>query len=390
MPTSHARLEGLDLEVLRTRKSEKWNTYPRDVLPAWVAEMDFPLAEPIDRVVREALDRWDLGYPVGLRDTGICEAFAARMSERFGWTIEPRRVEVLSEVVQGLFIGLEAYAGKGEGAIVQTPIYPPFLGAVEETGRRLVENRMVHGSAGFEVDVDALERAVDGGTRVLMICNPHNPSGRVYTRAELEALAEIVLANDLVVLSDEIHCDLIYDGRTHIPFATLAPEVAARTVTLNSASKAFNTPGLRCAVAHFGSVDLQERFAARFPRHVRGGIGILGLYATIAAWNESQPWLDEVVPHLQANRDHLLEQVAARWPEIRCAPSEGTYLAFLDCSALGLEGDPAAHFLRHGRVALSAGRAFGPGWERYVRVNFATSREILDELIVRMQRALDA
>lgn len=386
----HAKLEGLDLDVLRARKSEKWNTYPADVLPAWVAEMDFPLAEPIARVLQQALDRWDVGYPVAPRDTGICESFAGRMSERFDWSIEPRRVEVLSEVVQGLFIGLEAYSAKGEGAIVQTPIYPPFLGAVEQTGRRLVENRLIHGDAGFEIDFDALARSVDGNTRVLMLCNPHNPTGRVYTRAELEALAEIVLANDLVVLTDEIHCDLLYDGRAHIPFATLSPEVAERTVTLNSASKAFNIPGLRCAVAHFGSAELQRRFGACFPRHVRGGIGILGLYATIAAWSESQAWLDEVLTHLQSNRDHLTREIGARWPEIRLSTAEGTYLAWLDCSALELERDPTAHFLRQGRVALSAGRGFGPGWERYTRINFATSREILDEVIARMQRALDS
>jgi cystathionine beta-lyase len=389
MATGNAQLDRLDLEVLRARKSEKWNTYPADVLPAWVAEMDFPLADPIARVLQQALDRWDFGYPIALRETGVCDAFAARMADRFDWSIDPRRVEVLSEVVQGLFIGLEAYSGKGEGAVVQTPIYPPFLSAVEQTGRRLVENRLVHGSAGFELDIDGLAAAVDGGTRVLMLCNPHNPTGRVYTRSELEALAEIVLRHDLVVLSDEIHCDLLYDGRAHIPFATLAPELAARTVTLNSASKAFNIPGLRCAVAHFGSAELQQRFNSRFPRHVRGGVGILGLYASIAAWNESQAWLDEVVAYLQSNRDHLREQVATRWPQIGFPITEGTYLAWLDCRALELEREPAAHCLRHGRVALSAGRGFGSGWERYMRVNFATSREILDEVITRMQTALD-
>lgn len=389
MPTPPAKLDGLDVELLASRKSEKWHEHPPDVLPAWVAEMDFPLAEPIRRVLQQAIDRWDVGYPVEPRQTGLCEAFAERMDSHFGWRVDPKRVEIITEVVQGLYVALEAYASPGEGALVQTPIYPPFLSAVEETGRRLVEGRLVSGSDGWEIDFDALGSCVDGTTRVLMLCNPHNPTGRVYTRRELEGLAELALANDLVVVSDEIHCDLVYGGRRHIPFATLSPEIGARTVTLNSASKSFNIAGLRCAVAHFGSADLQRRFTDRFPRHVRGGLGILGLYASIAAWREAQDWLDAVVSHLEANRNAAVATLAARIPAIRCHPPEGTYLAWLDCSALRLPGSPATHFLEHGRVALSDGRHFGAGWEQHVRLNFATSREILDQVLQRMVDALE-
>jgi cystathionine beta-lyase len=386
---AHAQLDNLDLDILHSRKSEKWHTYPPDILPAWVAEMDFPLAEPIQRVLETAVDHWDVGYPIAARDTGLCETFAARMADRFGWTVDPRRVEILSEVVQGMFVGLEAFAGKGEGVVVQTPIYPPFLSAVEETGRRLVENRLTPSAGGWAIDFDALDAGIDAETRVLMLCNPHNPSGRVYTRSELEALADVVLRHDLIVVSDEIHCDLVFDGREFIPFATLSPEIEARTVTLNSPSKSFNIPGLRCAVAHFGSQELLDRFNGRFPRHIRGGLGVLGLYASIAAWQEGQPWLDEVLPYLQANRDHLVEQLGARFPAIRCHVPEGTYLAWLDCSGLELRGSPAMHFMRKGKVALSDGRFFGDGFEKYARVNFATSREILDQVLDRMARALE-
>jgi len=383
-----AQLDGLDLEILKQRKSEKWHTYPPDVLPAWVAEMDFPLAEPIHRVLQTAVDQWDLGYPIADRDTGLCEAFAERMDDRFGWTLDPRRVEILSEVVQGMYVALEAYSGKGDGVVVQTPIYPPFLAACREPDRRLVEHRLVAGRERSALDFAALREAVDRDTRVFLLCNPHNPSGRVYRRDELEQLAEIALANDLVVVTDEIHCDLTFDGRHHIPFATLSPEVAARTVTLNSASKAFNIPGLRTAVAHFGSKDLHERFNVRFPRHIRGGLGVLGLYASIAAWRESQAWLDEVVPYLEANRDHLLDLLAARLPQLAPSKPEGTYLMWVDASGLDIPGSPAAHFLREGRVALSDGRFFGNGWERHVRINFATSREILEQVVERMESAL--
>jgi cystathionine beta-lyase len=384
-----AVLDELDIETLKARNSEKWSTYPPDVLPAWVAEMDYPLAEPIARVLQQAVDRGDVGYPIALKDTGIREAFCERMDERFGWSIQPGRVEVLSEVVQGLHIALETYAQPGEGAVVQTPIYPPFLSAVAEANRRLVENRLVAGEHGFEIDFAELREAIDPETRLLLLCNPHNPTGRVYRRAELEQLAEIALANDLIVVADEIHCDLLFDGRTHIPFATLSPEIALRTVTLNSASKSFNIAGLRTAVAHFGDDELQKRFISRFPRHIRGGIGLLGLYASLAAWREGQPWLDEVVAYLQDNRDFLKRELADRFPDIRYFEPEGTYLAWLDCHGLGLRGSPARHFLRHGRVALTDGRSFGSGFQDHARINFATSREILGQVLDRMQTALE-
>lgn len=385
---AHAKLDGLDLDVLYSRKSEKWHTYPREILPAWVAEMDFPLAAPVERVLREAIDRWDIGYPIAPNATGLREAFAERMSERFAWTIDPTRAEILTEVVQGLFVSLYAYAKPGQGVVVQTPIYSPFLSAVEETGRRLVENRLADEPERWQIDWDGLEAGIDSETRVLLFCNPHNPTGRVFTRSELERLAEVVLRHDLVIVTDEIHSDLVYDGRSHIPFASLGPEVAAHTVTLTSASKSFNLPGLRCAIAHFGSRELQQRFTGAFPRHVRGGMGLLGMYATIAAWREGQPWLDEVVAYLESNRDHVARCLALRFPGIRFHPVEGTYLAFLDCSALELGPSPVKHFYTRGRVALSDGRSFGPGFEQFVRLNFATSREILDQVLDRMSAAL--
>ncbi len=385
---AHAKLDGLDLDVLHARKSEKWHTHPPEILPAWVAEMDFPLAAPIERLLRDSVDRWDIGYPIAPVDTGLREAFAERMADRFDWVIDPTRVEILSEVVQGLYIGLMAYAGEGDGAIVQTPIYAPFLGAVAETGRRLDENRLLAGDDRWEIDWEGLEACVDERTRVFLLCNPHNPSGRVFGRPELERIAEAALRHDLVVISDEIHADLVFDGRRHVPFASLSPEIEARTVTLNSASKSFNIPGLRCALAHFGSETLQERFDSVIPRHVRGGLGILGLYATIAAWREGQPWLDEVVAYLQANRDHVGRVLAERFPAIRSYAPEGTYMSFLDCTALELGPSPAQHFYDHGRVGLSDGRVFGAGFEQFVRLNYATSREILDQVFDRMAAAL--
>jgi cysteine-S-conjugate beta-lyase len=394
-----AILDEVDIRLLENRRSEKWHTYPRDVLPAWVAEMDFPVASPIQAELRRFAEHSDIGYPIGLRDTGLAEVFSMRMKERFGWSTDPARVEILSEVVQGMYLAVEAFSATGEGVIVQTPIYPPFLHAVRETRRRLIENPLVERGALLEMDFDDLEAGIDAETRVLLFCNPHNPSGRVFSLSELERLASIVLEHDLVVVSDEIHGDLLFDGRRHIPFASLGPEVAERTVTLTSPSKAFNIPGLRCAVAHFGSEKLQRRFNGTMPRHVRGGIGLFGIYASIAAWRWAQPWLDEVVPYLQSNRDFVAKTLGERIPEIRLSVPEATYLGWMDCSALELDGSPAAHFLAHGRVALSDGRFFGVAggaagtagradYRQHARLNFATSRPILTEVIDRMAKAL--
>jgi cystathionine beta-lyase len=225
---------------------------------------------------------------------------------------------------------------------------------------------------------------------VLLLCHPHNPTGRVWTRAELEALAALALERDWLVLSDEIHADLTHPGATFVPFAALGPEVAARTITFSSASKAFNVAGLRCAVAHFGSQDLFDRFERHLPAHVRGGIGILSQHAMAAAWREGDAWLNEVKALLDRQRRRLLERVQRELPELRLRLPEATYLAWLDLSALGLSPTPAEFLRRRAQVALSDGAAFGKGFEQYARLNFATSPALLDEIIDRMVRAIRA
>lgn len=383
-------LERLDLARLRRRKGEKWQLYPPDVLPAWVAEMDFPLAAPIRRVLEDALEADDLGYPINPRPQDLPTVFAARMAERFGWQIDPHRVAVLTDVVQGIYVAIDRFSAPGEGVIVQTPVYPPFLRAVRDMERRLVENPLVEGAARYEMDLDGLRAVADASTRILLLCHPQNPTGRAFGRGELEPLAELALRNDWIVVSDEIHADLVYPGGDrHVPFATLAPEVEARTITLTSATKAFNIPGLRCAVAHFGSAELQRRFES-LPRHVRGGIGSLGLAATAAAWTSCQPWLDAVLERLAANRALVAEFVGDALPGVRHRPPEASYLAWLDCRALDLGPSPQRFFLEHARVALSPGEAFGRPGEGFVRLNFATAPALLGEILERMAKALRA
>ncbi len=379
-------LDDLQIDRLRRRRGEKWRTYPDDVLPAWVADMDFPLAPPLQDYLRELTQTTDLGYPINPRPDALPRVFADRMHERFGWAIDPRDVLVLTDVVQGMYLALWTLTEQGDGVVVQTPVYPPFLACVADVGRRRVDNPLPRGPERHEIDLDALREAADVHTRALLLCNPQNPTGRALERDELEALAQLAIERDWIVVSDEIHCDLVYPGHRHVPLATLGPEIAERTITLMSASKAFNIAGTRCALAHFGSDRLRKRFEA-LPRHLRGGLGTVGLAATEIAWTRCQPWLDEVVTYLDGSRRHLAQRVARDLPGISMQLPEATYLAWLDCRELGLD-DPWRLFYQQGRVALSAGPAFGPGGEGFVRLNFATSRGLLDEVVDRMAGAL--
>jgi cystathionine beta-lyase len=381
-------LDDLRLDALRAKRGEKWRLYGDDVIAAWVADMDFPVCYAVDRSLRGMLDRRDLGYPLNPRPQDLPAVFAARMRERHGWDVDPHRVEVMTDVVQGLYTALHVYSEPGDGVVVQPPIYRPFLLAVRDMGRRLIENPLVRGERGYAIDFDALRGAVDGGTRVLLLCHPHNPTGRVFTREEARTLAGIAIERDLVVVSDEIHGDLAYGEAPYQPLALLAPEIADRTVTLTSATKAFNIAGLRCAVAHFGSDALRRRFLS-LPRHVRGGLNGPGLLATEAAWRHGQPWLDAVVATLRRNREVVANTVRERLPGVGFHPPEATYLAWLDCRSLGL-ADPHAFFLEKARVGLSNGRSFGTGGEGFVRLNFATSLALLEEILDRMARALAA
>jgi cystathionine beta-lyase len=381
-----ARLDRLSEAVLRQRTGEKWQQYARDVLPLWVADMDFPVAEPIRRRLQRALDVGDTGYPLHPAPTRLPALFAERAERRYGWRVEPRRVELLSEVVQGMYVAISQFTEPGEGVIVQTPIYAPFLGAVRGLGRTLRENPLRAVSGGYEVDLEGL-REQAAHARMLLLCNPHNPSGRVLRREELEGIAKIALEHELVIVSDEIHADLVYRGHRHIPIASLSPEIEARTITVTAGSKAFNIAGLRVGLAIFGSEELKRRFL-RFDRHLRGGLGGLGILALEAAWSHADPWLEEVVPYLEANRDFVAAFVEAALPGVRHVAPEGTYLAWLDCRALELAPSPQRFFLERAKVGLSDGPTFGMPGEGFVRLNFATSRPLLTRALEQMATAL--
>ena len=376
------------LEALRRRRGAKWNRYPPDVLPAWVADMDFDPAAPIRAGIERMMEAGDLGYSPKLPESGLPEAFAAWAARRFpGWEASPQRMVAIADIVQGIHLAIEAYTRPGDGICTLTPVYPPFLQAVAETGRRLDHCTMVRGGDRYEIDFDALRAAIDGRTRILLLCTPHNPLGRVFERGELEELARIAIERDLVVIADEIHADVVYRGHRHIPFASLGPEAEARTVTMTSATKSFNIAGLRCALVIFGSDRLAERFNA-WPERIRGAVSCFGVEATRIAWTECDEWLDALLAHLEGNRDFLHAFVRERLPGIRMVLPAATYLGWLDCREYGLEPDPYRWFLDRARVGFNDGRDFGDGGEGHVRINFATSRAILTQVLERMEEAL--
>lgn len=379
--------DGLTIEALRKRSGKKWNAYSSDVLPAWVADMDFPVAPVIQESLRRLVEYSDVGYPLDDHAGRLSEILAGRCQNRFQWQPDPARIEVVIDVIQGLNMGVQMYSQSGEGVLMFTPIYPPFLEAVTSQSRRPDCHELTPGQHLFEIDWDRLQRDIRNDTRLLLLCNPHNPTGRVFTREELNRLAELVLKHDLMVVSDEVHCDLVFDDSAHIPFASLSPEIDARTVTLMSATKAFNIGGLRCALMIFGTNELHRSYL-NGPRHTRGALNSLGLHGTEVAWTQADPWLTELMKYLQANRDFVQGYLGKHLPKIEHFPPEATFLAWLNCHRLGLGEGLWQTIHDKGKLALSDGRAFGPGGEHCVRLNFATSRSILREALQRLSDAL--
>jgi cystathionine beta-lyase len=375
-----------DIATLRARRTNKWHKFPPDVLPAWVADMDFGVAPSITAALTRLTRDQEYGYAA--RDGALAAAFARRMERRFGWHTDPTDTVAIGDLVQASFSSVMAFSEPGDAILLQLPSYPPFMRAIEDTGRRLIANPMRDDGTRWVLDLGAYEAAQDPRLRMLIFCHPQNPTGRAFSRAELEEVADFAIRHDLVVVSDEIHADILYPGNTHIPLASLYPEIAARTITITSATKSFNIPALRCAVMHFGAPSLKARFEKRIPSRLLGSPGVTGVDATVAAWDDGQPWLDEILAQLQANRDWLAGAVAAELPGVTMRVPQTTYLAWLDCRALELSFPAGQFLLDQARVGLNFSEAFGADYGGFVRLNFATSPAILREIVTRMGKAV--
>jgi cysteine-S-conjugate beta-lyase len=391
-------LEQLDEAQLRTRTSLKWRTHPADVLPLWVAEMDVPLADPVVSALTIAISRGDTGYPFG---SGYAEALAGFAARRWGWSgLEVARTAIVPDVMLGIVEVLRLVTERGDTVVLSAPVYPPFYAFVGHDGRQIIEAPLASdGRVDLAVLEDAFTRAkAQGRHAAYLMSNPHNPTGVVHSRAELEGIAELARRHRVRVVSDEIHAPLVLPGAQFTPYLSVTGAENGFMVT--SASKAWNLPGLKAGLAIAGPEAAGD--LARMPEEVSHGPSHLGVIAHTAALNEGDAWLDALLAGLDANRALLGRLLADHLPQAGYIPPQGTYLAWLDCRPLGLHDPdaaagpgivtemtgPARFFLDNARVALSSGHVFGAGGNGYVRLNFATSPAILTEALTRMANAL--
>ena len=374
--------DDIDVATLRRRTSVKWSRYEADVLPLWVAETDFPLADPIRQTLHELIDRGDTGYPVSTRHV---EAFARFAERRYGWPIDPGLAVTVPDVMTGVEYAIQALTQPGDGVAFLTPAYPPFFVSVDATRRSGAHVPLIGGV----IDLDALADAVRGGATAILLCNPHNPTGRRFTRQELIGVAEVADRYGAVVISDEIHAPLVLDrdAGEHVPFASLEAEAAARCVCLHSASKGWNLPGLKAAVMVAGSETTRKRLGGPVLDELSERSGIAGVAAGVAAFDEAESWLDDTVAYIAGNHRLVRDLLPDALTGVRIEPAEATYLAWLDLRdvpALAGTAEPADVLLDRARVALIAGPHFGREYRGWARMNVGTSRPILREAISRM------
>ncbi|MCP1428506.1 cystathionine beta-lyase [Microbacterium foliorum] len=372
-------------------ESRKWSLHPGRI-GAWVAEMDFGVAPAIAESLHRAIDEENLGYlspPLAAR---LGEATAAWMHDEYGWNIDPDRVHPVSDVMAALRVAVEEYAPAGSAVIVPTPAYMPFLTYLPSIGHPVIEVPGIEtvdaqGRVRWHHDLQRIDEAFEAGARTLVLCNPHNPTGTVVERAELEALAQIVERHGARVFADEIHAPLRFDSRPFTPYASLSDSTAAHTITGTSASKAWNLPGLKTAQL-ITSNEADQQLYKRFGFSVQHGAATLGVVASTAAYREGKPWLDGVLEYLSQSRRELGSLVSEQLPGAVYREPEATYIGWIDTRALEIDGSPAAFFRDQAGVVLTDGRLLGRGYEDYVRVVFATPRPILREAIVSMGDAV--
>lgn len=377
----------------RGTDSLKWGQYGPDVLPLWVADTDFPAPEPVLQALRQRIDHGVLGYPELTMSPeagaeGLRDVLVERMARLYHWAIRPEEIVFVPGVVTGFNLACQALGEAGDVVLIQPPVYMPFLYAARQAGLERKDATLVRAEDGaYDIDWDAFEAGLTGQTKAFLLCHPHNPVGRVWRREELARMAELCMKHGVTLISDEIHCDLVFDGHRHVPMASLDPEVAKHTITLMAPSKTFNVAGLATSFAIIQDAPLRRRYlAAR--KGLVAHVNLLGTVAAEACYRHGQPWLDQLMATLDRNRQVLSETLARDLPGITMRKPEATYLAWLDCRGAGLPGNPFTFFLEQAKVALNDGEAFGSGGEGFVRMNFGCSEALLREALGRMAEAL--
>jgi cystathionine beta-lyase len=369
----------------RSSDSIKWNYYG-DAIPLWVADMDFCAPQPVIQALTERVAHGIFGY--GVEPPELRPLLVERLQQLCSWQVPPEALVFLPGIVSGFNLAARAVTCPGDGLLVQTPVYFPFLYVPRNAHLAMNQMELTLCDDGrYEVDFDRFDAAITGRSRLFLLCNPHNPVGRVFTRAELEQMAEICLRHDLIICSDEIHCDLIFDDHRHIPIASLSPEIARRTITLIAPSKTFNIAGIHASVGIVTDPELRKHLET-----ARGGmvphLDVLGYTALLSAYRDGDPWLRQALAYMQANRDFLYDYVQEHLPGLAMQKPEGTYLAWIDCRGANLPANPHTFFLEQAGVALNDGATFGRGGEGFVRLNFACPRATLVQALEQMRQAL--
>ena len=355
--------------------------------------MDFPSPEPVVQALQNRVEHGVFGYPIyltGKQDevSGFRRLIIKRMAQLYNWDVEPQDILFLPGVVTGFRLACHTLAVPDGGVLIQTPVYPPILKAADTTGAVPQEMELTYKQDGsYGVDWDAFEASIDSRTRLFILCNPHNPVSKVFQKNELERMAEICLQNEVVICSDEIHCDFIFKGYRHYPIAAIDPEIAQNTITLMAPSKTFNIAGLQCSFAIIQNGELREQFLGA-QKGLVTWVNMMGMLAGEVAYREGGEWLEQLMVYLEANRDFLTNYIEAEMPEIQIRKVEGTYLAWLDCRQLEINTSPCEFFIQKGRVAFNDGATFGPGGEGFVRFNFGCPRSMLEEALQRMKLAI--
>lgn len=369
----------------RGTNSYKWDTPEEEgVLPMWVADMDFPTAPAVGRAVERRATHCIYGY-TKVPDA-YYEAVVGWFASRHGWRIRPEWIIYTSGVVPAVSAVIQALTEPGDRVIVQTPAYNCFFSSIRNSGCELSANRLLYREKRYTVDFDDLEaKAADPKAKLLLLCNPHNPSGRVWTPAELRHIGEICLRHGVLVVSDEIHCELTYEGHDYTPFATLSEEFQRRSVTCISPSKAFNLAGLQIANIVAADGDIRRRIDRAININEVCDVNPFGVEALIAAYNEGAEWLDALRKYLWENFRYLVMYLAEHLPELTVVPLEGTYLAWIDCRALSVGSERMAQrLIDEARLMVNPGTLYGPGGEGFIRLNFACPRALLTDGLERL------
>lgn len=380
-------------EIIDRRKTDsiKWNNLEEmfgsdDLLPMWIADMDFKSPKEVIDAFKERAEHGVFGYTC--KTDSFYDSIINWAKRRYDWDIKKEWILFTPGVVSGLNIGVRGLVGENDKVLIQPPVYPPFYRVLENNKRIANLNPLIHDGEKYVMDYDSLEKQLDN-TKLIMLCNPHNPVGRVWTREELTRLGEICLKKDVVIISDEIHADFIFKGSKHTPMSSISKEIEQRTITLMAPSKTFNIAGLVTSVAIIPNEDLRKIYKKSIEVMEIDNINIFGLLGIEAAYNYGEEWLDQLLVYIEDNVDYTIDYINRRIPGIKTDKIEGTYLMWLDCRGLKKTNDEINEaFLKIGKVILNDGRPYGDQGDGFFRLNIACPREILKEGLKRIEKAV--